>query len=176
MTWPQASSVPADRQPSTTASVPSALTLMAGMTGAIGSLLGTTVSEARIIPVLYSPLISSTPRTPIASCANSMPFRLVEIGLKLARSAGLKVWYWLAETPENSAPMPIESTTAASSVQTVERSDRNLIHSDSTTRAWVTRNACGPVAGAMVGAEVREVVMPPPPLWRRPSGTPPTPP
>ena len=52
-TWPQASSVPADRQPSTTASVPSALTLMAGMTGAIRSssvLTDSAKAGARPIP------------------------------------------------------------------------------------------------------------------------------
>ena len=63
-----------------------------------------------------------------------MPFRLVVIGLKLALSAALKVWYWLAVTAENSAPIPMVSTTAVSSVHIVERSDRNLVHSDSRTR------------------------------------------
>ena len=90
--------------------------------------------------MLYSPLISSTPSTPIASWANTMPFRLVETGSKLALSAALKVEYWLADTAENSAPMPMDSTTAVSSVQTVERSDRNLVHSDSRTRGCVTRS------------------------------------
>ena len=33
-----------------------------------GSRFGTAPSEARIIPVEYSPLITSTPSTPIASC------------------------------------------------------------------------------------------------------------
>ena len=99
-----------------------------------GSRRGTAVSEERIIPVLYSPLISSTPSTPIASWENRMPFRLVVIGLKLALSAALKVWYWLAVTAVISAPIPMVSTTAVSSVHIVERSDRNLVHSDSRTR------------------------------------------
>ena len=68
------------------------------------------------MPVLYSPLISSTPSTPKATTAKLMPFRLVLTGLKAARSAALKVWYWLAVTAENSAPMPIIRTTAASRV------------------------------------------------------------
>ena len=44
MTRPQASSVPPARQPSTTASVPRALTWMDGMTGAICSSLAATAS------------------------------------------------------------------------------------------------------------------------------------
>ena len=40
---------------------------------------GTTVSEARIIPVPYSPVISSTPRTPMAGCAKNVPVSDVEM-------------------------------------------------------------------------------------------------
>ena len=39
----------------------------------IGSRRGTTVREERIMPVLYSPLISNTPRTPMASWAKNVP-------------------------------------------------------------------------------------------------------
>ena len=46
-----------------------------------GSRRGTTVNDERIIPVLYSPLISSTPRTPIASCAKKVPVNEVEIAV-----------------------------------------------------------------------------------------------
>ena len=62
-------------------------------------------------PVLYSPLVTSTPSTPKATTAKAVPVRLVVTGLKQARSAALNVWYWLAVTAENSAPMPIISTT-----------------------------------------------------------------
>src|SRR2546421_12945784 len=87
---------------------------------------GTAVSEERIIPVLYSPLISSTPSTPKATTAKMTPFRLVVTGLKLARSAALNVWYWLAVTAENSAPMPIISTTAARRGHQVDCQERKL--------------------------------------------------
>jgi hypothetical protein len=101
-----------------------------------GSRAGTTASEARIIPVLYSPVISRTPRTPMASCAKNVPVRLVEIAVAPAsRPLG-----WLAATADNRAPRPIMSTTAASNVYTVDRSERNLVHSESTTRDCVTRN------------------------------------
>src|SRR5258708_10874228 len=77
---------------------------------------GTTVTEARIMPVLYSLLIRSTPSTPNATTAKAVPVRLVLMGLNAALLAALKVWYWFALTAENSAPMPIIKTTAASRV------------------------------------------------------------
>jgi hypothetical protein len=52
---------------------------------------------------------------------------------KLSRSEALNVWYWLAVTAENNAPMPTISTTATSRVQTVERSDLNFVHSETST-------------------------------------------
>src|SRR5499425_433330 len=82
---------------------------------------GTAVSEERIIPVLYSPPVTSTPSTPKATTAKMTPSRLVVTGLKAARCAQVKVWYWPAVTPENSAPRPAISTTAASSVHIVDR-------------------------------------------------------
>src|SRR5262249_14622020 len=96
---------------------------------------GTAVSDERIIPVLYSPPVSSTPRTPKATTAKMTPFRLVVTGLKAALSAQLKVWYWLAVTAENSAPRPVISTTAASRVHMVDRKERNLVNSESSTPA-----------------------------------------
>src|SRR5262249_15208634 len=97
---------------------------------------GTAVSDERIIPVLYSPPVSNTPSTPKATTAKMTPFRLVVTGLKAALSAQLKVWYWLAATPENSAPRPIISTTAASRVHMVDRKERQLVKYESRTRTW----------------------------------------
>src|SRR5580704_13226311 len=125
---------------------------------------GTAVSEERIIPVLYSPLISSTPSTPKATTAKMTPVRLVVTGLKLARSAALNVWYWLAVTAENSAPMPIISTTAASRVHMVDRRERNLVSSESSTRPWVTFSAGTPAGAGAAAAGVRTALigLPPP--------------
>src|SRR5437773_3610577 len=123
---------------------------------------GTAVSEERIIPVLCSPLISSTPSTPKATTAKKTPFRLVVTGLKLALSAALKVWYWLAVTAENSAPMPIISATAVSSVYMVDRSDRNLVNSESSTRAWVTFSAGALAAVGAAGVRTALIGLPPP--------------
>src|ERR1035437_4607290 len=47
-----------------------------------GSRRGTAVSEERIMPVLYSPLIISTPSTPKATWAKLTPFRLALMGVK----------------------------------------------------------------------------------------------
>ena len=87
ITWPQASSVPADRQPSTTASVPSALTLMAGMTGAIASSSAPTASAkpgARPMPpprtirsgsttVMMAQIVLATSRASSATTAIARP-------------------------------------------------------------------------------------------------------
>src|SRR5262249_43993694 len=112
---------------------------------------GTAVSDERIMPVLYSPPVSSTPSTPKATTAKVTPFRLVVTGLKAALSAQLKVWYWLAVTAENSAPRPAISTTAASRVHRVDRKERNLVNSESSTRPWVTFSAGTPGRGRCRG-------------------------
>src|SRR6478752_5757081 len=125
----------------------------------IGSRLGTTVNDERIIPVLYSPVISSTPRTPTASWARNVPVSDVE----MAVAPGSKPVDWLAMMAANIAPNPIINTTAISRVDTVERSERNLVHSDNRTRAWVTRIELPPLVVAGVVTRAKVVVMPPPP-------------
>ena len=75
-----------------------------------------------------------------------MPARLTPTGLKLARSAALNVWYWLAVTAEKIAPRPISSATADSSVHMVDRRERNFVHSERSTRPWVTFSGGAPAA------------------------------
>jgi len=130
---------------------------------------GTAVSDERIIPVLYSPPVSSTPSTPKATTAKMTPFRLVVTGLKAALSAQLKVWYWLAVTPENSAPRPIISTTAASRVHMVDRRERNFVNSERSTRPGVTLSADTRAGAGVVAAGVRMALigLPPPRRHRR---------
>src|SRR5215470_6559073 len=124
---------------------------------------GTAVSDERIIPVLYSPPVSSTPSTPKATTAKMTPFRLVVTGLKAAFSAQVKVWYWRAVTPENCAPRPVISTTAASRVHMVDRREQNLVNSESSTRPWVTLSAGTPAgAGAAAGLRTALIGLPPP--------------
>src|SRR6516225_5287979 len=126
---------------------------------------GTTVSDERIMPVLYSPPISRTPSTPKATTAKMTPFRLVVTGLKAALLAAVNVWYWLAAAPENSAPRPIISTTAASRVHMVDRKERNLVNSERSTRPWVTLSA-GTRAGA-AGVRTALIGLAPPRRHRR---------
>ena len=78
----------------------------------IGSRRGTTVNEERIIPVLYSPLISRTPSTPIANCAKKMPVSDIET----EDSPGPRPPGWFAVIAVNRAPRPIMKTTAISNV------------------------------------------------------------
>ena len=84
----------------------------ASLAHSIGSRAGTTANEARIMPVLYSPVITRTPRTPMDSCAKKVPVRLVE----MAVWPGSKPCAWLAWMPVKRAPSPIMKTTASSSV------------------------------------------------------------
>src|SRR5262245_15802413 len=145
--------------PATTASFPPST----------GRRRGAAVSEERIIPVPYSPPVTSTPSTPTATTANRTPLRLVVTGLKAARSAPVKVWYRPAVTPENSAPRPVSSTTAASRVHLVDRREPNLVTSERSTRPWVTRSA-GTRAGAGAGAAGGRTALtglPPPRRQRR---------
>src|SRR6516164_8131010 len=128
---------------------------------------GTAVCDERIIPVLYSPPVSSTPSTPKATTAKMTPFRLVVTGSKAARSAQLKVWYWLAVTAENSAPRPIISTTAASRVHMVDRRERNLVNSESSTLPWVTLSAGTRPGAGGAGVRTALIGLPPPQRHRR---------
>jgi len=54
-----------------------------------GRRFGTAVKLARIIPVEYSPVITSTPRTAMASCETLTPARAMSSGCRSARSCGL---------------------------------------------------------------------------------------
>src|SRR6266545_2693713 len=105
-----------------------------------GSLRGTVAKLVRIVPVAYSPVNRSAPSTPIASCANWTPPRLIAMGSKLAMSAGC-CGGRVTRTPAYSAPKPTISTAAASSDQALDGSERSLVHSERITLAWVTRRS-----------------------------------
>ena len=100
---------------------------------------------ARIIPVAYSPLNASTPSTPSTSWANTMPTRLIVT--PPAAELPAEIVYG-APDPAIAAPRPTISTTASSAHHQVERSARSLVHSERTTRTWVT----GPATVAGAGA------------------------
>jgi len=104
-----------------------------------GRRLGTAVKLARIIPVAYSPVITSTPRTPMASCERLTPASAMSRGWRPARSLGLMWLQCDAVTAAKIAGRPMVRMTATTSDQRVERSEWSFVHSETTTRSCVTR-------------------------------------
>ena len=90
------------------------------------------------MPVEYSPLITSTPSTPSASCAKWKPAVLTSTGLKVRRSLGLIEFQWAICTAAMTMPSPAMPITATSSDQRVDRSDHSFVHSDLITCSCVT--------------------------------------
>src|ERR1700730_10478729 len=119
-----------------------------------GSRLGTAVMLARIIPVEYSPVITSTPSTPIASCERLTPARAMSSGWRSACSCGLIE----PQCDDVSAPKrhgrPIVNSTATKKHQRVERSERSLVHSETMTRAWVTFPVCARRGSELITGDV----------------------
>ena len=106
----------------------------------------TAANVVRIMPVVYSPATNSTPRTPTMSWPSAMPARARSSGSSARRRArGLAG----SATTEKIMPNTTMTTPAASSVNIVERTERNLIHSP---RA--TRRADRPVGGGAVASIV----------------------
>ena len=101
--------------PAASATTPNTAALAASTSGRFGI----AASVARIIPEEYSPVITSTPRTPISSRPREMPASAL-----LVRSAAAS----LVLTPTATA-MPIAPATVAVSTHQVERRLRSLIHS-----------------------------------------------
>src|ERR1022692_2349336 len=87
-----------------------------------GSRDGTTASEARIIPVPYSPLNASTPSTPSTSWASRMPYRLTDTAV----TAGCPGETRDGLPAPSTGPMPEMSTNAARAQNQVEGSARSL--------------------------------------------------
>ena len=138
----------------------------ANLARSTGSRLGTTVSEARIMPLLYSPVISRMPSTPMANCAKNVPVSEVEMAVVPGSNPAAA----LALIAANIAPRPIISENAVSKVNTVDRSERSLVHSEFSTRHWVTRRSFTGEFVPVAGAGVSVVVTPPPPLRARRNG------
>ncbi len=123
-----------------------------------GSRFGTATIVERIIPVEYSPLITSTPRTPIASWDTFTPDSATSSGLRLARSCGLRWLQRCARMVANSIGKPIPRTMATRNDQRVDRSERSFVHSETATRHWLrrpTRSRRGSAAAAVGAALTR---------------------
>src|SRR5262245_28141249 len=135
-----------------------------------GSRRGTATMLVRIMPVAYSLVIRSTPRTPTAICASWTPARPMAVGSKLAMSAGERGGL-VTLTREYSTPKPTMGATGASGDPPADGWVRNFGQSERTTVAWVTRRVSSDDVGA--GSWVRSVIGRLPWWWVR--GTPPHP-
>ena len=109
-----------------------------------GSLDGTTASEARIIPVPYSLLNTSTPSTPSTSWATRMPDEQADRppSRRDAQRDGT------AFRPRTRRRYRRSAATATSALYQVERSARSFVHSERTTRTWVTGRATVAIGAA----------------------------
>jgi hypothetical protein len=87
---------------------------------------GITVSDVRIIPVEYSDVIVSAPSAAMTSWPKYRPSRLRFVGSKYRPLASTLC----AAAKLASAPMPMVTTTSASSVTYVDRVERILVSSD----------------------------------------------
>src|SRR6266496_3253127 len=104
-----------------------------------GRRFGTAVKLARIIPVEYSPVITSTPRTAIASCETLTPASAMSSGWRSARSCGLIEPQWEDVIAAKRTGKRIVRKTPAKSDQSVERSERRFVHTQRATHPRVTR-------------------------------------
>ena len=83
-----------------------------------------------MVPVLYSALMTRMPSTPMASWANRRPARLERVGSKAARATNERLDQREACAEVTMAPRPMPTTAVANSVQTVDRTVVNLVHSE----------------------------------------------
>ena len=86
-----------------------------------------------MVPVLYSALTTSIPRTPMANWAKSRPAKLERVGSNATRAASERVPHRDACAEVTTALNPIPTTAVARSVQTVERTVVSLVHSEPRT-------------------------------------------
>ena len=119
--FPAKKAMNAAASPAASATAPNTAAFAASTSGR----LGIAASVARIIPEEYSPVITSTPSTPVSSRPREMPASAL-----LVRSAVAS----LVLTPTATA-MPIAPATVSDSPHQVERRLRSLTHS--------IRAACG---------------------------------
>src|SRR6185437_5966157 len=124
----------------------------------IGHRRGTASSEARMTPVPYSVVISSTPSTQMVSWPRLMPAPMMKLTGSAEIVASLVTWlgpeFQLAEISDvSSTSKPTVTATNAISVQTVERTERILVHSEASRRPKPLTPPAGavPRAGALAG-------------------------
>src|SRR3954453_19091103 len=135
-----------------------------------GTRVGTAASVERIIPVEYSPVMTSAPSTAMVSIpiwkppeTSSAPFIPVTSGA-VAGSAAMA-----SRENATARETPVIRTTVAASVHHVDRSENSLIHSPrrvprkegrAGVATWVTGTGTAPAAATMV------LIGSPPPGWQ----------
>ena len=117
---------------------------------------GTAARVERIIPVEYSPVMTSTPSTTTAREAMLAAMENTSMLTGAPRSFPCE-----ASIAENRVTIATITITVAARVQIVERRVRNLIHSEFTTRTKVscTSPAGGLASGDGSVGEIRTVVL-----------------
>src|SRR6266516_5537098 len=115
---------------------------------------GTAARVARIMPVPYSLVMTSTPSRPIASWDRCRPPRLTRVASMAALS-------WALSAPgrkmASSAPAATLNTAAPSSAKIEERTERSLQNSDRTT---ATNSGSGRYEGWVVAAAAMAASLP----------------
>src|SRR5579875_617705 len=126
MACPMKNAAKASASLTTSATEPNTRTLAARTTGRRGM----AVSVARMVPVPYSALTTSAPRTPMASWPRKNPVRLWRVGSKVSLSGrSVLVDHVWAVVAVARTPMPITATAVTARLQPVERTDHSLVHS-----------------------------------------------
>jgi hypothetical protein len=145
------------------------------LAASIGTRRGTASRLARIMPVAYSPVITSTPRTQMVSWLSWKPEpRIVLTGSAMSWRCWLGSALSHCDTVSQmiSVVKPRVSTTSSPNEAAVERTERSLVHSDSSSRPKRTgadagaADAGGAGATAVIGCPPRAV----PRSWSRPAG------
>jgi hypothetical protein len=103
----------------------------------------------RIMPVAYSLVTGSTPRTPTAIWASWTPARPMAVGSKLAHLGG-RARGLVTLTRDYSTPKPTMRATVASSDRAVDGWIRNLVHSEGQLVRQVGGDGHRPALGGQV--------------------------
>src|SRR5438105_10803424 len=125
---------------------------------------GIAQSDVRIIPVEYSEVNVIAPSTTMTSWPRkNSPARLVWVASKVAWSPG-DIWFQCdAVAAEIAPPRPMLTASSTSSVQYVDRTERILVHSESSA----PRSPDRPVAGGSAVVVMAAISVPPRPGGNR---------
>src|ERR1019366_5349015 len=121
------------------------------------SRVGIAAKVVRIEPEEYSLVIKRVPITPTANWAKSMPLRLADTGSKVSRRTGSIECQCARTAVVINAPRPMVRTKVMTTPMMVERTVRNLIHSDRIVEPSVTSLLMARPIGSVLHGVGREV-------------------